>query len=402
MDKKIRILFVDDEPVILDSLKRMLRSMSQEWEVGFANSGQEALKTMEKESYDVVVTDMRMPGMDGAQLLEEIKKRFPETARIILSGQTGQKAFIRAAKSAHQFLTKPCDTETLKENVERIFSLRKILADQELMNLVAQIESLPSPPELYHLLREELESANFTLERVGEIISKDASMTAKILQLANSAFFGFSEKISTPSHAVQVLGLDIVKALILALGIFSEFEKRVMESFSIDRLWKHNLLVGEFARKIVQAENEEQKMENQAAIAGLLHDIGKLVIAANLPDQFRKILLLASDRKIPYWEAEREVLKATHAELGGYLLGLWGLLDPIVEAVVYHQFPSQCKKSGFSPLTAVHVANILEHRAESDQHQSNAQIDEKHLKELGLLDRLSEWEKRCGEKSDQS
>ena len=227
MDKKKRILFVDDDPVILQSLKRTLRSMRQEWDLGFADSGQAALTVMEDDPYDVVVSDMRMPGMDGAQLLDEIKKRFPGAARIILSGQTGREAFVRGGKSAHRFLTKPCETETLKENIASILSLQHFLSDPELIKIVSRVEHLPSPPEVFHLLMEKAESPNFSLERAGEIIAKDMSMTAKILQLANSAFYGFNEKIVTPIHAVQILGLDIIQALILSMHIFSEFEKKL-------------------------------------------------------------------------------------------------------------------------------------------------------------------------------
>ena len=176
-----------------------------------------------------------------------------------------------------------------------------------------------------------------------------------------------------------------------------------MKEFSIQRLWKHNLLAGEFAGRIMQAETSNQKMKSQAVVAGLLHDIGKLVLIVNCPDQYRKILSLAGSQIIPHWEAEREILKTTHAELGAYLLGLWGLPGPVVEAVAYHPFPSHCSNKGLSPLTAVHVANVLEHREAPGQKLScNARIDEIYLDDIGLLDRLKEWEKIVGGKTSKT
>lgn len=394
MDKKIKILFVDDEPAILESLRRALRAMRQEWDMQFAGNGPEALKMMERETYDVVVSDMRMPGMNGAQLLSEVKKLHPETVRIILSGQVDHDSFLRATESFHQFLSKPCDPETLKTTVARAYSLRRLLANPEVRKIASQIESIPSLPRLYNELMAEANAQDPCLEKVGRIISKDIGMTANILHVANSAFFGFRYKITAIDHAVQVLGLDFIKPLILCFGVFSQFDSAKTRGFSIEKLWEHSLAVGEFARRIAKLEKLDTETTNNAIISGLLHDVGKPIIAVKLPRQYREVLSLKNNKKISDWEAEYEILNVTHAEVGAYVLGLWGLPAPVMEAVAYHNCPSKYNEQAFSALTVVHVANVLEHESARDL-PPFVRMDEAYLEGLGLLSRLPQWREKC-------
>jgi HD-like signal output (HDOD) protein len=335
---------------------------------------------------------MRMPGMDGAQLLNEVKQRYPHVVRIILSGHSDQQSLLRSVGVAHQYLSKPCDADTLKNTVARACGLRELLADKTLIELVAQMNSLPSLPSLYAEVMQELQSPDGSLQKVGQIISKDVGMSAKILQLVNSAFFGLRRHVSSPSEAAVFLGVDTVRALVLSVNIFSQFDRTKLKNFSIDRLWTHSNVTGVLAKHIAKAEGAEPKTVDHAFTAGLLHDVGKLVLAANLPDQYSQTLALARAQKMPLSEVERETLGATHAEVGAYLLGLWGLPDPIVEAVAYHAHPRRCPDHKFSPLTAVHVANALEHEARVINADEVAPAWEReYLSELGLTHRLDAW-----------
>ena len=220
---KLRILFVDDEIVMLQSLARSLRIMHKEWDCEYVSSGKEALSVLSHESYDLVVSDMRMPEMDGAELLTQVKHLYPETMRFVLSGQAEERVFLRSLGSMHQFLAKPCDFEVLKGSINRGLSLRNYLhSNKEIKKLLLEVDSLPSLPDLYCELMNELESADSSLERIGDIISRDVGMTSKILQVANSGFFGYSQKVSSPLHAVQILGMDLIQNLVLTYEVFSK------------------------------------------------------------------------------------------------------------------------------------------------------------------------------------
>lgn len=207
---KLSVLFVDDEPHVLQGLQRMMRSMRQEWEIITAGGGLEALDLLSRKPVDVVVTDMRMPGMDGTQLLNEIKNSYPQIVRIILSGQSDREMILKSVRPAHQYLAKPCNDEILKSTIERSCWLRDLLADNSLKQLISRIDSLPSLPTLYLEILRELESPYSSMQKIGEIISRDIGMTAKILQMVNSAFFGFRRHIASPAEAAELLGLETI------------------------------------------------------------------------------------------------------------------------------------------------------------------------------------------------
>ncbi|MCH7752050.1 MAG: HDOD domain-containing protein [Planctomycetes bacterium] len=392
MDMKMRVLFVDDQPEILAGLRRMLHGLRNEWQMEFAESGEEALKLMAESAFDVVVSDMRMPGMDGAQLLTEVMKRYPGTVRIILSGQAGQVSIMKAVTPAHQYLSKPCDAETLKATVARACALRDTLNQKSLIRLVSQVTTLPSLPHVYTKLLEELQSEDSSVQGVAELIAQDIGMTAKLMQMVNSSFFGIPKRVESPKHAAAMLGLNVLKPLVLSAGIFSQFRADGLQGYSVDALMEHSLAVSHLAQQIAKSHSDDKELAEDALLAGLLHDVGQLLLVANLQEQYGKTLALARENEISLCDAEFECLGATHADVGAYLLGLWGLANPIVEAVAFHHQPMDCTANGFGPLTAVHVANVLANEAQiSSGITYSLDIDVDYLEHLGVADQLPKW-----------
>lgn len=390
---KLQILFVDDQPKVLQSIRRMLHGMRREWDMTFAQSGHEALDLLAKSSSDVVVTDMRMPQMDGAQLLTEVKKQYPHMVRIVLSGHSDKDMILKSVQPAHQYLSKPCDAETLKSTISRTCALRSLLSQESLKRIVSKIDSLPSLPSLYTEITKELQSSDPSIQKIGQIISKDLGMTAKVLQLVNSAFFGIPRHIEDPAQAASLLGIDTIKALVLTAEVFSKFDQVKLAAFDIERLWDHSFMTGELVKQIVKAEGVDKQTADDAYLAGLLHDIGKLVLVDAFADKYKEILDLAGNEKIILAEAENQVLRISHAEVGAYLLGLWGLPDPIVVAIGYHHHPFNCPEQSLIPLTAVHAADALinEDGLNPKAESSEQLIDSEYLAVLGLSERISAW-----------
>jgi putative nucleotidyltransferase with HDIG domain len=392
----LRIIFVDDEPNMLQGLQRMLHSMRSEWQMDFASSGQEALALLKQQPYDVIVSDMRMPGMDGAELLKEVMRRYPKMVRFILSGHSDREMILKSVGPTHQFLTKPCSAECLKAALRRAIVLRELLANESLLNRISQMKSLPSLPTLYSRILKELQQPGASIKRIGEIIAQDVGMTAKILQLVNSAFFGLPRHISSPSQAVSLLGLETVRALVLSIQVFSGFEKTGIENFSLESLWRHSVNVSQSAHYIARAVRLEQKSIDDALMAGLLHDVGKLVLAVNFPDDYSKVFALARGEQIEFWKAEQKVFGSSHAEVGAYLMGLWGLPDAIVESLAYHHRPSECPYTSFTSLTAVHIANVFDHDIDlKEKGIPESQADLEYLQKTGLADQLPVWREGC-------
>ncbi len=378
-----RIIFVDDEPNMIDGLRRMLRSLRHNWDLAFATSGPQALELMEQHPYEVIVSDMRMPGMDGRQLLEEVERLYPQVVRVVLSGSTA--GALDALRPIHQYLAKPCDAETVKSTIERALELRNLVPPDKVRQLISRTGSVPSLPSLYVQIMQELNSPDCEIDRVADIIASDAGMTAKILQLANSAFFGLPGRISTPSDAIFRLGLDVVKSLALSVRVFSAFETDEVNRLKLNRVWPHSLSTASLARRVAVHQQAAPAVVDVAFTAGLLHDVGKLVLAANVPETYLDVLTRASEAKIKDWQAEYITFGVTHGEIGAYLIGLWGLHESLVEAIALHHRPRLCRQCQFGPLAAVHLADALECHRRSDQGKYAARdMDVDYLGRVGL------------------
>lgn len=387
----MRILFVEDNPILLQLYSVMLKGQT-EWEVAAVDGGQAALQLMETAPFDVVVSDMRMPGMDGVQLIHEIKQRYPHTLRIILSGLSDQKEIAACLAETHQFLAKPFTPKALLATLGSLRGLNAYLQDEKLRSLAARLGTLPSFPSLYLDIMQELATENPSLENIAHIIAQDPAMTAKMLQIANSSAFGLARQIHSPMEAVQFVGTSTVRSLVLSVHVFSALEKNEGHGFSNAALWDHAIKTATLARAILRQSGGEPADIEDAYTAGMLHDLGKMMLAANLPDQFQEAMNLARQRQIPLHEAEQEIFGATHAGLGAYLLGLWGLPTAIVEAVAFHHSPRRSDRQGLGPLAAVHVASVLEHEAGGDKLEwAPAALDLDYLSTIGAQDRLEAW-----------
>jgi putative nucleotidyltransferase with HDIG domain len=389
---KSRVLFVDDEKRVLQGLQRMLRPLRDDWEMSFAEGAPEALAMLGTATFDVVVSDMRMPGMSGVELLEEVKRRQPNAIRFILSGQSSEDSVLSAVGPTHQFLAKPCNADVLIATVRRACALRELLRHPDLQQLLSQVGVLPSLPDLYLRLVTELQSPNASVHRVADIVSEDVAMSAKILQLVNSPFFGIRHRVSDPHQAISLLGLGTVTALTLSVKVFGQFDRACAQAPRLLGLASHSLAVAEWARGIAKAEHGSVQMQDDTFTSALLHDVGKLVLATYLPSKYADVSARAAADACPEWEAERQVLGADHAHVGAYLLGLWGLPDTIVEAVAYHHEPDRPSNGVFSPLTAVHAADALQHEQHPNPNSGPAPtLSVEHLARLGRPDAVATW-----------
>lgn len=393
MSKK-QILFVDDDPEFLHTLQETLKGVEPSWSMTFSPRSLEAVGLVQKTPFDVVVADYQMPDLDGVQFLERVQDLQPQAMRFILSGELDRDDLIRLALPVHQCFTKPLDTDLLRRTIRRVCALRELLSNDVLRRLVAQCSQLPTIPTLYLELSKELKSPQTSLDRVEAIICKDPAVTAKILQLVNSSFFGLARKIESLAEAINYVGLHIIKALVLTIPVYSRFDGLRVKDYSPAAIWEHCWRVGVLARAVALEEKQSTEFAEQAFLAGLLHDLGKMVLIANLSTLCRESTALATKKQVPMHLAEREIFGCTHALIAAYLLGLWGLPEPIVEAVAFHNEPMESPSNMFSPLSAVHVANALDHAySEGGPDQFKTHLDLEYIMSMGLAARLEDWQK---------
>jgi HD-like signal output (HDOD) protein len=387
-----RILFVDDESRILDGLRRTLRSHRNQWEMAFALGGEAALAELERAPYDVIVSDMRMPQLDGLALLTAVRERWPRMVRIVLSGQMDMETAVRAVSVAHQFLTKPCDATALEGVIGRARQLLDLLADETLRGVVGRVGGLPTPPALYAELERAVADPNVGLTEVSRIVERDVSLTVKVLQVVNSSFFGLPRRVTTVEHAVAYLGANVIRALVLSHELTARADAgTVAPGFSLAAHQEHALRVANLARRILGSG----PAADDAFMAGVLHDVGELVLATQRPEWFARATALAAERGVARHEAEAELFGVSHAEVGAYLIGLWGLPSRIVEAIAYHHAPARAgaERGALDVLAAVHIADALvgECAPTAGPRRAHGSLDASYVESLGVTARLPEW-----------
>ena len=384
-----RILFVDDEQHVLDGLRDLLFKQRREWDMAFALGGEAALGQMQSAPFDVIVSDLRMPGMDGAELLARVKQRFPATTRIVLAGHTELRAMERAVAVAHQFLGKPCDSETLRVVIERTCTLQALLQDESIRRVVGNIDRLPSVPSTYVELTRAIGGQDASMAEIARIVESDPAMCGKLLQIVNSAYFGLAQRMTSIRQAVSYLGLELLKGLVLNVHVFAAVQVAPSAGFSLDALQKHSLRTGRLARQF----SKDPKLADDAFTAGVLHDIGKLVLAMCLQQRFGQVARAVVEHARPFHLVEADLLGVTHAEIGAYLLGVWGLPFAVVEAVAHHHAPSRVTGSSFEVVAVVHAAEVLAATLDPDPSEpmSDQELDLAALERAGLAGELPRW-----------
>ncbi|GAB4338091.1 MAG: response regulator [Calditrichia bacterium] len=357
-DSKINILFVDDEPMVVNALTRMLRDMRKEWNMLTATGGAEALEKMAELPIDVVVSDIRMPGMSGTELLEKVKERYPWTIRIALSGQSSDEQLLKSVGPVHRYLSKPCTPVQLKGTIQSTLKLRELLQNEELRQIIARIDTLPTLPEMYQELNRAVQNGA-SLKQVGKIVEKDPGLAATVLRIVNSAYFGLPRKMNNLELAVSFLGMEMLKNLIVSYPFYQLRQKSPSLKFHFTGIWEHGLQVGGFCRSIAEFEGMEKEERDLAFTTGLLHDAGKLLFLSEFTEEYQKLLINASPEEKPIYELENETYKVNHGALAAYLFGMWGLSETLVETVAMHHELPDSENTGNIYLTILDAADKI-------------------------------------------
>jgi HD-like signal output (HDOD) protein len=389
-------LFVEADFMASGQLSRTLDPLRSHWDMVFTANPNEALQWMSRQPCDAVVAGQILSGMTGVGFLNYVTQRNPKVLQFIRCTPEERKeitGFVGAAP--HHFSTE-LDAEGAHNVVKRAFLLDDWFTNPEIQALLSKLHKLPALPSLHTQILNELQSPEADFESVARLIAQDPVMTAKMLQLVNSAYFALSREITEPIEAVMILGAERTRSLIMLAKVFSQFDKTQCEGFKLEELWRHSLAVGSFAHIICMMETRDTGLADQAFTAGLLHDVGKLLLAGNLPDDYARVLDQAKRQKLSLREAELGVFGATHAELGACLLGNWGLPLGILEAIGWHNRPIFSDDTGFSLLTAVHVANAIDHEKAAEAADILvSMIDGAYTQRLGLSGRRNRWREMC-------
>ncbi len=377
---------MDDEQSVLDGLRRALNRMRDDWDMTFVVSPQEAMELVQTQNFAVVVADMRMPQISGAEVLERVRDVSPTTVRLILTGHSDVKSVMKAVGPGHQLLAKPCTRESLEEAIRRAVAIRSLIANPTLTQILGKLAGLPTLPAIYQeLVRALREDAS--MEQIGAIISRDLALTTKLLRLANSGYFGISRTVGDATRAAMLLGSDAISGLVLGLKVFEQFPPNVLPGVTTEDLTRDASWTVAATRQLCLLERVDDVFAAQTFIAAFLHDVGLLTLAGCAPDLMHQIGQVMQEKNASLPEAEQQVLGVSHGAVGGYLAALWGFPDPVVEAIVHHHRPSDSGVNALTPLALLHVAQTL-----SPSHElADRTIDEAYLAEIHVLERLPDW-----------
>jgi HD-like signal output (HDOD) protein/ActR/RegA family two-component response regulator len=348
-----RLLFVDDEPRVLQGLKAGLYRRRKDWDMHFAAGGAEAIALMRESHFDVLVTDLRMPGVDGTTLVARARIDSPSTIRVVLSGYADESQSQDLMSLAHRYLNKPCEAIQLEECIDRCLATQALIESQELRIQLGAVGALPPLPSTFAALQRALIDPNIDLRNVSAIIEKDPGVSAKVLQVCNSAFFRLPRRVYSIKQAVSYLGLSTVRSMVLSAELFRP-GKPLSPGLDLGQMQRHALSVAAVARALAA----DAPWADDAFLAGLLHDVGFLLLARHLKDPMQRALE-ATAAGMPLAEAEQKYVGVSHGLAGGYLLGLWGLPYEVVEAVANHELPTLVARSSFDVLGAITIAQAL-------------------------------------------
>lgn len=355
------VLFVDDDPSMLQALRLRLRRMRNAWEMEFVSSGAEAIARFEQRTFDVIVTDQRMPGLDGVAVLQIIRTRWPRTVRIVLSGYANPEETVRLVALAHQYVSKPCEPAELESIIERCLTLEQLLKQPVLQEVVGRMGPMPSAPRTFAQLQAAMTSELSSVSEIAALVAQDTVVAGKVLQIVNSGFFRIARRITNIEQAVAYLGLNIVRSVVISADVFSKLQEAPRSAVCLPVIQAHASRCAAVAAMLVA----DSALSNDVVLAALMHDIGYWVLAHGCRSELYEAQRLAEQESIPMDQAERQVLGASHAEVGAYLLGIWGFPGTIVEAVAHHHTPARIVQERFDTLSALCIAHAFSEPTES-------------------------------------
>lgn len=404
MDSKIqphtdslRVLFVDDEQGLLDGLRRSLHRRVGNWELKFVDNGKEALEMMRENPFDVIVSDMRMPGMDGVELLDKIRTHFPNTIRFVLSGFSDRQMILKSVGLTHQFFSKPCVPEHLIHAIEFSASLYKHLNSSSVQKVICDIKCLPTPPVTYTEMTRELNGPDPSIEKLSELVMHDSAISARVLQMVNSAFFGIGRSVSDIEQATMFLGVENLRSLVLIIGMSKETFSTLRNFFDLDLYTHHSVEVGSISQEIAKRIGWSRNDSQVAFTAGLLHDMGKLIMATHFDKTYMRhpTFSMHTPDTEQVQELENETFGINHAHIGAALLALWGIPPKVVNAVAYHHKPQDDVVQGVSLSTIIHVANAAAYLRKLDEEAKQKEMPKlisfDFITSIGIEEDVRDW-----------
>jgi HD-like signal output (HDOD) protein len=389
MNTKSILLAVADREALAD----ITQALGDGWKSTSVSNEADALAHLERHAFDVLLVDFNLGSPDTtSELLNQALEKRPETIRFLLAYEADLALVAAYVSGPHEIIPKPVEIASLKSRIECGVFPQDSNRNQSGGDPATVASDSPAVPAIYAEVLKALDFPGVTKSQVGEIIARDEALTSEVLRLIKSACPGLPRSITDPVEAVEAMGLETVKALVMALRFLAEHSQLKPGYLSLDKIWEHSTHVAQLARDLMLFETKDRALAGEALAAGLLHDLGKVVLASNFDDLYGRVHSLARNQPVALWDIEKEMFGANHGEIGGCLVGMWNMPSSVVQAVALHHEPPVGEDQQLTPLAAVHIANVLEHQIrQSDEFRVAPVMSMAFLNDLGLLQRLPVW-----------
>jgi HD-like signal output (HDOD) protein len=389
MTSKSILLAVADPQVLIDTTQ----ALGAGWEATSVANEADALAQFEKRSFDALLVDFNLSSPDASDLLNQALEKHPKTIRFLYAYEADLALVAAKVLGTPNILPKPFEPGLVKIRIEKGVKDANSQQNGSEPAPAPKPDEPPKIPAIYSEVLKAIESPGVTNEQLGEIIARDAALTSELFRINNPSYLGLPRDITRPVEAVESLGFEAVKGIVMALQFLAEHKRLKPGYVSLDQIWQHSINVGQIARDLVFFETKDRVLASQALLAGLLHDLGKVVLAKNFEDLYGRVHSLARKQPVALWDVEKEMFGANHGEIGGCLVGMWSMPSAIVEATAFHHEPPLGEQQQLTPLAAIHVANVLEHELWPGDEGMMVRpiINTPFLNEVGLLQRLPVW-----------
>jgi HD-like signal output (HDOD) protein len=385
------IYIVDDQLPVLETAVIILRGMDAQWEVAGFSDPLEALAAVKVRAPDLILSDQLMPGMQGSQLLEEVRKVAPAVIRVIMSGYVSLSK-LTLITSAHQYMAKPFDIGKLRDLVQRSFAAQERIVNKGLQTVATSLRSIPSLPQVHQSLLAELENTSTASSTIARMVAEDAGLSIKVLQLANSPLFGQGYLITNPTDAVMCLGTEMIAAIVLSQSLFRHYETLSSADLDLPRVWSHSWETAYLGQLICRQKGLQRRKAEEAFLAGLLHEAGRLILVDNFAGQFATACREARQAKSPLAPRLLENFLTTPAQLTAYLMELWGMPTEVVTALSCLDDPQKEPGGVFSLTSALYVADHLASRKTPPDDFGLEPWNLEYLRSIGCQNDIAVWE----------
>lgn len=365
-------------------------AIDSSWSVNIADNTKDAVDFVRGNDIDVIICDDEVADSKGLDVISSCSHERPGVLSFLRKSNSPTKEESIALSEKKVFvLPENLEEEGIYSHISRRVLLKSLSENLNLLSVIRKMKKMPTIPQLYHQITRELRKEDGSIEFVAGLISKEPSMATRILKAVNSPAYVLGYEITEVVHALLFLGKEATQAQILADSVFNSYPNQSVAGLNLQEVWKHSINVSAIARRISMSIDSNKKSAEIACTAGVVHDLGKVLMATNLPDHYQQAVNYAKEERVPLVQAEEKVFGTNHAQVAASLMGLWSIPFRILNSVAYHHNPTGTMKKPPTSAMALYIADGFENAKSKNVLGQN--IDENIIEDWGFTDQFEDW-----------